>query len=91
MSEEYRTFSDARNAYITEHGEKDEKGRVKIEPTSPAFAEFYQFVQELGEAEIDAPEPFFTPSDLSTLNLSVEDIDRIAALGLLKEETDGNK
>lgn len=91
LAEEIKTFNEARNDYILGHGEKTKEG-AKIEPNSPAFSDFLKFVQEMGEAEIDAPEPFFGEKELATLDLSAEDIDQIEALGLLKEDDDdGNK
>lgn len=90
FSEEITTFNEARNDYILEHGEKTEKG-AKIEPNNPTFPDFLQYVREMGETEIDAPEPFFGEKELATLDLSVEDIDQIEVLGLLKENDDGNK
>jgi hypothetical protein len=91
LSEELHTFEAARDDYIRMHGKKTKDGGAKIEPGDSVFSDFLQYVNEMGETEIDAPEPFFSESDLTKLELSVEDIDRISALGLLMEDNNGNK
>lgn len=82
--EELKPFDDAKNEFIREHGEKTADGDFQIKSDDPKYAELLQYLNDMAATEIDDGEPIFTRSDLERLDLSVEDIDGIEALGLLK-------
>lgn len=84
LGEEIREYEEARNEYIKTHGTKNKNGDMAIEENTPEAAKFLRYVNEMATAEIDDVQPFFSESDLETLNLSVREIDQIEALGLMK-------
>src|SRR6056297_2625458 len=84
LGEELETFDEAKNEKIRELGEEDEQGNIQITPGTDAYNEVMQYLNEMTTSEIDDPEPILTEDDLETLDLSVQEIDQIEALGLLK-------
>lgn len=72
---------------INEYGEKDENGKLKVsedKQTVPIIPEkreeCYQKIGELEEMEIEFSLPSFTLDELSTFNLSIEDLSIIDIL-----------
>jgi len=82
LNEEILTFEEARNDYIREHGSGEPP---KIQPGTNGYTEFIKYLNEMAESEVESPDPILTESDLEHFGeLSIEDIDRIEALGLLE-------
>ncbi len=87
MNEEITTFNEARDEYIKTHGTERENGGVEIpQDDRKAVQAFVEYLNEMLGSEIDDMEPFFTEDDLAGMDLSVQEIDQIEALGLLKSE-----
>lgn len=92
LNSELETFNEARNDFIKEHGSGDPP---QIKSGTQAYTEFLEYFNEMAESEVEDPEPILTETDLGFLgDLSIEDIDHLEALGLLKcdeEEKKGKK
>jgi len=86
LNEELSNFDEARDAKIKEVGTADEEGNLQVELGSDAYQDVVQYLNEMAASEIDPPEAILIDNDLETLDLSVEDIDKIEQLGLLNQE-----
>ena len=84
LNEELQTFEEAKNERIKEVGETDEQGNMMVHPGTEEYNELVQYLNEMSGTEIEDIDPVLSTDDLETLDLSVEDIDRIEHIGLLK-------
>lgn len=87
LNDEKENYIKVLQDIINEYGEKDENGKVKVsedQQTVPIIPEkreeCYQKISELEETEIEFSLPSFTLDELSTFNLSIEDLSIIDIL-----------
>lgn len=87
LGEEIKVYEEARAEYIREHGTAREDGGAEISPDDrEAVSAFVEYLNGMLDNDIEGPEPFFTEDDLEAMSLSVQELDQIEALGLLKGE-----
>ena len=83
LTEELKTWEEMKTDYIKEHGEKLEGDRYEISPGSPAFVKFFDWANGVLSSDIQDPAEKLTEDDLAGVDLSIQDIEGLEALGLL--------